>query len=46
MSTSHTLTVFNAVDVPQDIQRAVMQLLDPYDADIYERDCDAQGKAL
>lgn len=46
MSTQHTLTVFNAVDVPQEIQRQVMQLLDPFDADIYERDCDESGRAL
>jgi len=42
----HTLTVFNAVDVPYEIQAQVMRLLGPYDPDIYERPADAQGRAL
>ena len=29
------LVVFNALDVPQDVQGQVMRLLAPYDPDIY-----------
>jgi len=42
----HTLTVFNAVDVPDDVAFRIMALLAPYDADIYTRSCDASGRAL
>jgi hypothetical protein len=42
----HTLTVFNAVDVPVAVQRAVVRLLDPYHYDVYERACDAEGYVL
>lgn len=43
---AHILTVFNAVDVPMDIQFQVMNLLLPFDADIYNRECDETGKAI
>ena len=46
MSADHVLTVFNAVDVPDEVAFAVMGLLAAYDADIYTRPCDAQGRAL
>ena len=39
----HTLVVFNAVDVPDDIQWQVMALLRPYDPDTYTRAADASG---
>lgn len=42
----HTLVVFNAVDVPHHVQAAVMDLLAPYDPDIYTRAADASGRAL
>lgn len=42
----HVLTVFNAADVPEATQRAVMVLLAPYEPDIYSRDLDAKGFAL
>ena len=42
----HTLTVFNAVDLPNDVAFAVMSLLAPYDPDCYVRDCDEKGHAL
>jgi len=42
----HTLTVFNAVDIPEDVAMAVMRLLDPFDPDCYTRACDATGKAV
>jgi hypothetical protein len=41
----YTLTVFNAVNVPQSVQRRVMELLGAYDPDIYQRECDASGRA-
>lgn len=43
---SHLLTVFNAVDLPDDVAGQVMALLSPYSPDIYVRDCDAEGRAL
>jgi hypothetical protein len=43
---SHELVVFNAVDVPQDVQSAVMALLTSYSPDVYTRECDATGRAL
>ncbi len=43
---SHTLTVFNAVDVPESVATEVMRLLEPFDADTYRRDCDESGRAL
>lgn len=45
MST-HTLTVFNAVDVPDAVASSVMALLAAYSPDIYVRECDAEGRAL
>lgn len=42
---THTLTVFNAVDVPLDVQESVAALLAPYKVDVYERACDAAGVA-
>ena len=39
----HTLVVFNAVDVPEAIQSQVLNLLAPYDPDVYTRACDARG---
>ena len=41
----HLLTVFNAIDVPEDVARRVMDLLDPYDPDVYVRQCDEHGNA-
>ena len=41
----HSLTVFNAVDVPFDVQAIVIGLLAMYDVDVYTRPCDATGKA-
>ena len=43
---AHLLTVFNAVDVPEDVQSAVMALLSPFSPDIYSRECDETGHAL
>jgi hypothetical protein len=43
---THTLTVFNGVDVPDAVATAVMGLLAPYSPDVYVRDCDADGRAL
>jgi hypothetical protein len=43
---THTLTVFNAVDVPDVVAFQVMALLAPYDPDIYVRDADEKGNAL
>jgi len=40
---NHTLTVFNAVDVPESVQQAVLNLLGAYAPDIYQRECDAKG---
>lgn len=40
---SHTLTVFNAVDVPETVAAEIMRILMPYSADIYTRPCDAAG---
>jgi len=40
---NHTLTVFNAVDVPESVQRKVVALLAGYDVDMYERLCDVNG---
>jgi len=31
------IVTFSAIDVPDEVQRAVMRLLDPYDPDIDER---------
>lgn len=45
-TTDHTLTVFNAVDVPDAVAFQVMDLLAAYDVDIYTRACDASGHAL
>lgn len=42
-TSGHTLTVYNAVDVPEDVTRQVMALLAPYQPDIYSRDCDEHG---
>jgi hypothetical protein len=42
----HTLTVVNAVDVPDDILGQVMRLLSAYDPDVYTRPCDESGKTL
>ena len=39
----HVLTVFNAVDVPDSVQRAVLEMLAQHKPDIYERECDAAG---
>lgn len=39
----HTLTTFSAFDVPEDVQRKVMALLDAYNADIDYRNCDENG---
>lgn len=36
----HRITFFNAVDVPHEVQEAVMVLLAPYDPDIREEDRD------
>jgi hypothetical protein len=44
--TAHTLTVFNAVDVPDWVQQAVLNLLWEYQPDIYHRDCDESGMTL
>lgn len=44
--TEHTLTVFNAVDVPEAVISQVWALLSPYDPDIYSRACDATGRTL
>lgn len=44
MSIEHTLTVFNAVDVPDDVANEVMRLLAGYQPDIYTRPCDATGR--
>lgn len=43
---NHTLTVFNAVDLPDCVASSVMDLLAPYSPDIYVRECDAEGRAL
>ena len=40
---NHTLTTFSAVDVPQDVQREVMELLARYNSDIDQRACDENG---
>lgn len=45
-TTTHELVVFNAVDVPADVQDAVMRLLAPFDPDTYTRAADANGQAL
>lgn len=42
---THTLTVFNAIDVPDDVANEVMRLLAAYSPDIYTRECDANGYA-
>lgn len=42
----HTLTVWNAVDVPEAVQDQVMALLAPFDPDTYSRACDASGRTL
>jgi hypothetical protein len=42
--TAHTLTVFNAVDVPESVQEKVLALLGQYNPDIYQRSCDAEGR--
>lgn len=39
----HTLTTFSAFDVPEDVQRKVMTLLDAYNPDIDYRNCDENG---
>lgn len=44
--TTHTLTVFHAVDLPEDVANAVFCLLAPYNPDVYTRDCDETGRAL
>lgn len=44
--TTHTLTVFNAVDVPDDVASAVLAILTAYNPDVYTRPCDATGRAL
>jgi hypothetical protein len=41
---AHTLTVFNAVDLPEAVAAQVMALLAPYDPDIYTRGCDRNGR--
>jgi len=41
----HTLTVFNAVDVPEDVANKVFALLAKYDVDVYTRNCDENGQA-
>lgn len=43
---NHTLTVFNAVDVPDAVASQVMALLYAYNPDIYTRECDETGRAL
>ena len=43
---THTLTVFNAVDVPESVSAQVYALLAPFDPDTYTRACDASGKVL
>jgi hypothetical protein len=43
MAMDHTLTVFNGVDVPEEVASQVMALLRDYDPDIYTRECDAGG---
>jgi hypothetical protein len=40
----HTLTVWNAVDVPESVTMQVMALIDSYSPDIYHRDCDETGR--
>lgn len=40
---NHTLTVFNAVDVPEPVARQIMALLSEYNPDIYTRPCDENG---
>ena len=42
----HVLTVFNAVDLPDDVANKVMSLLAGYDPDCYTRACDETGRAL
>ena len=42
----HTLTVFNAVDLPDDVAWRVMDLLAAYNPDCYTRACDETGHAL
>jgi len=37
------LSVFNAVDVPEEVAAQVMALLAPYDPDAYTRPCDENG---
>ena len=39
----HVLTVFSAVDIPDDVANKVSALLSSYDVDIYTRACDAHG---
>ncbi|WP_345751367.1 hypothetical protein [Microbacterium rhizophilus] len=43
MSLDHTLVVFNAVDVPEDVKFQIARLLAPYNFDVYSRPCDADG---
>lgn len=43
MTEHHTLTVFNAVDLPDDVANEVARLLQPYNFDCYTRECDAEG---
>jgi hypothetical protein len=43
---AYVLSVFNAVDVPEEVASHVMRLLAPYDPDTYTRNCDASGRAL
>lgn len=43
---THLLTVVNAVNVPDEVASEVMRLLYPYNADIYVRECDENGRAL
>lgn len=43
---AHRLIVFNAVDVPDDVQRKVLLMLANYQPDMYERDCDERGYTL
>lgn len=46
MDTEHTLVSFSGVDVPQDVQRKIMNLLEPFDSDINEYASDARGYRL
>lgn len=45
-SKPHTLTVFNAVDVPESIATQIVSMLAAYDVDCYTRPCDADGYPL